>query len=114
MQSESELERKPEVPASTCHEALFHCAEPSGKPLSLGYFVIAALGNKHSPGGKGDTEDDPVNKPRPNSTDPLWRKMVLKCAEDPVSSSAIQKGAELNCCEETTLCLGAWLFNRFE
>ena len=40
--------------------------------------------------------------------------MVLKCAKDPMSSSAIQKGAELNCCEETTLCLGAWLFNRFE
>lgn len=33
------------------------------KPLSLGYFVIAALGNKHSPGGVGDTEDDPANKP---------------------------------------------------
>lgn len=41
------------------------------KPLSLGCFVIAALGNKHSPGGEGDTEDDPVNKPHPNSTDPL-------------------------------------------
>lgn len=31
-----------------------------------------------------------------------------------MSSSAIQKGAELNCCEEMTLYLGAWLFNRFE
>ena len=25
-------ERNPEVPASTCHEALFHCTKPSGVP----------------------------------------------------------------------------------
>ena len=31
-----------------------------------------------------------------------------------MSSSAIQKRAELNCCEEMTLYLGTWPFNRFE
>ena len=32
MGSESETERKPEVPASTRDEALFHCTTPSGVP----------------------------------------------------------------------------------
>ena len=43
LRSESEMERNPEVPASTCHEALFHCTKPSGVP-SVNQFLTRLSG----------------------------------------------------------------------
>ena len=60
VQSESETERKPEVPASPRDEALFHCAEPSRVPRGPANYTASLTwpGEFHSPWGhkESDTE----------------------------------------------------------
>ena len=47
MQSESESERKPEVPASPRDEALFHCAEPSRVPRGPANSTASLTSQRH-------------------------------------------------------------------
>ena len=55
MGSESETERKPEVPASTRDEALFHCTTPSGDPR--GPYQLHILGFPGGSDGKESTHN---------------------------------------------------------
>ena len=45
--SESETERKPEVPASPQDEALFHCANPSGVPRDPANSTASLTSQRH-------------------------------------------------------------------
>ena len=45
--SESETERKPEVPASPRDEALFHCANPSGVPRDPANSTASLTSQRH-------------------------------------------------------------------